>query len=107
MHNLPPDTRALCTTNPHIFDSTNQTDHEQAATLCNQCPSLEACKTLPRDPDWRGTRAGGATYEGTLTKVDHQLSLVTENPRTMVVMKSGEWRHVKTYPSQTPIEIVT
>jgi len=45
-------------------------------------------------------REGGATYEGTLTQVQH------DDYGTQIVLRNGEWRHIKTHPSDTPCEVI-
>lgn len=48
--------------------------------------------------------SGGATYRATLVTVQHEHGF-RGDPRTMVGLKSGEWRHTKTYPAETPCSV--
>ena len=44
---------------------------------------------------------GGATYSGMLKGVQHDSSL-SGALKTLVVLSSDDWRHIKSYPSSTP-----
>lgn len=47
---------------------------------------------------------GGSRHAGELVNVEHSVSL-SDTPRSMITLRAGEWRHIKGYPSDTPIEI--
>lgn len=48
---------------------------------------------------------GGSTHAGTLTKIHHETSAIRGIPQSMVVLTSGDWRHVKSYPSETIVAV--
>ncbi len=49
---------------------------------------------------------GGATYEGVLQQVHHSEQAIRRYPVTLVHLTMGEWRHIKTYPSDTDCEVL-
>ena len=44
---------------------------------------------------------GGSVHEGQLRSVHHETGYSGGVPRTLVHLSAGEWRHIKTYPSDT------
>lgn len=52
-------------------------------------------------------RDGGSTHEGELKEIQHSKSYgAPPKVKSLVILNAGEWRHVKSYPSDTKVEFV-
>jgi hypothetical protein len=47
-------------------------------------------------------RDGGSTHAGVLKQIQHS---ILGSPKSMVVLANEDWRHIKTYDSDTTVEV--
>jgi hypothetical protein len=70
-------TGALCANeDPHTFQSTHQSDHEEAAAICARCPVRVACLELAR----RHSRPPHPSASSTASRA-HGAACSTAQPR--------------------------